>query len=1000
MIGKGCFFLVGEINYKQLFCVQGKKMMKIKGGLGLWSVVLAAGLAFFGDVQGNVAGSVIAGRSDVTASGGVAGSDVQGGAINNSRIRVKFTFGGAAWAAADGATVKSNTAKSSAADGNEQAAEMAAEAAEPETFDYKTVSSKLAEIEAEIRQDNFTRQTLDDASAFLAQQDTKLDQFIHDIEKNSKYAEESLAALGEAPAEGMSEDPAMAEMRSKYTALVNNYKSRMSEANLLKVEISRISSIIAEARSRIIIGNLVAEQNVIISPQNFVTAISDAAVFFWQIAMSPIEWYKGLSDEERDSVAHSWWYVLLVLTVVLSIGLFIRQYIIRHWGYGHTEDYPRYGQKIVVAVITAIAYGVIPSLLIGGCLLWQLTNVSLTHSKFGVVLANVLYYSLYITLIRALARVTLAPWNGRWRLFNISDERAERVFAATTLSIILLGAAACIRRIAGYFEASDALVLLLEVAGDAIKAFVIILMTSRILGQIKRKSADEETPEPEPEDGRLIDGAVDEGALDNPDLAAGEKSSGEKAAGQTEIVIIEKGEKSSGEKAEDDDSAKGKKEAAAVKKESAAVASSQAAAAEKSAPADKNAAGIAIGSAEDEEAEKMPLSSKIIISTTLFALITFGVSLFGYPELATFIFNRFIASVLFVGAFVIVRRFISDLIRRSIVFWIKTFKMRKRLLSKADLLMTLFVTPLLLLFLAYSLLVLWGIPGAFMVQAAKKLMFGFKVGGINISLISIITGLAVFVISLMLMRMMKKRLANNLLNRINMDEGIRHSLISGFSFTGIIISAILAIVAMGIDLSNLAVIAGALSVGIGFGLQDVIKNLVSGIILLFERPFKVGDWVLIGGEEGKIKQINIRSTEVETFNKASVIIPNATLISSSLTNLTHGNNWQRQSVLVGVSYDSDADQVTRLLLECARSCKKVMRVPAPYVLFKNFGESSLDFELRFYVSDIWSGWQASSDIRYEILRRFRDENINIAYPQIVVHQGSEDTSVKGWQTNV
>ena len=988
-------------------------MMKIKGGLGLWSVVLAAGLAFFGDVQGNVAGSgvaasgvaadgnvagsdvagksgvaagsdvaggVIAGRSgvaagSVAASGGVAASgDVQGGAINNSRIRVKFTFGGAAWAAADGATVKSNTAKSSAADDNGQAAEMAAEAAEPETFDYKTVSSKLAEIEAEIRQDNFTRQTLDDASAFLAQQDTKLDQFIHDIEKNSKYAEESLAALGEAPAEGMSEDPAMAEMRSKYTALVNNYKSRMSEANLLKVEISRISSIIAEARSRIIIGNLVAEQNVIISPQNFVTAISDAAVFFWQIAMSPIEWYKGLSDEERDSVAHSWWYVLLVLTVVLSIGLFIRQYIIRHWGYGHTEDYPRYGQKIVVAVITAIAYGVIPSLLIGGCLLWQLTNVSLTHSKFGVVLANVLYYSLYITLIRALARVTLAPWNGRWRLFNISDERAERVFAATTLSIILLGAAACIRRIAGYFEASDALVLLLEVAGDAIKAFVIILMTSRILGQIKRKSADEETPEPEPEDGRLIDGAVDEGALDNPDLAAGEKSSGEKAAGQTEIVIIEKGEKSSGEKAEDDDSAKGKKEAAGAKKESAAVASSQAAAAEKSAPADKNAAGIAIGSAEDEEAEKMPLSSKIIISTTLFALITFGVSLFGYPELATFIFNRFIASVLFVGAFVIVRRFISDLIRRSIVFWIKTFKMRKRLLSKADLLMTLFVTPLLLLFLAYSLLVLWGIPGAFMLQAAKK--------------------------PLMLMRMMKKRLANNLLNRINMDEGIRHSLISGFSFTGIIISAILAIVAMGIDLSNLAVIAGALSVGIGFGLQDVIKNLVSGIILLFERPFKVGDWVLIGGEEGKIKQINIRSTEVETFNKASVIIPNATLISSSLTNLTHGNNWQRQSVLVGVSYDSDADQVTRLLLECARSCKKVMRVPAPYVLFKNFGESSLDFELRFYVSDIWSGWQASSDIRYEILRRFRDENINIAYPQIVVHQGSEDTSVKGWQTNV
>lgn len=411
-------------------------------------------------------------------------------------------------------------------------------------------------------------------------------------------------------------------------------------------------------------------------------------------------------------------------------------------------------------------------------------------------------------------------------------------------------------------------------------------------------------------------------------------------------------------------------------------------------------AGSAAALLADDEPENMSLSSKIIVFTTIFAVLTFGISLFGYPELATFIFNRFIASVLFIGAFVIVRRFISDLLRRSIVFWIKTFKLRKQLLSKADFLMTLLVTPLLVLFLIYSLLTLWGMPGAFMLQAVKKLVFGFKVGGINISLISIVTGLLVFLISLTLVKMMKNRLSNNLLNRINMDEGIKHSLISGFSFTGFIISAILAIVAMGVDLSNLAVIAGALSVGIGFGLQDVIKNLVSGIILLFERPFKVGDWVLIGGEEGKIKQINIRSTEVETFNKASVIIPNATLISSSLTNLTHGNNWQRQTIAVGVSYDSDAEQVTKLLLECARSCKKVMKVPAPYVLFKNFGESSLDFELRIYVSDIWSGWSAGSDVRYEILRRFREANINIAYPQIVVHQGSEDTSVKGWQTNV
>ena len=880
-------------------------------------------------------------------------------------------------------------------------------------FDYKTVSGQLEEIEKSIRKKQFTRQSLDDAAAFLTQQEIVIEFAAKGIEKNSKYVQDALNALGPEPAEGENEDPAIAEMRSKYTAVMNNYKNRLIEANLLKTEMARLNSIISEARSRIIIGNLVAEQNVLIAPHNFFTAIGDAAVFFWEIAISPVEWYRGLSAEERENVYHGGWYVLLILGLALSFGLFLRRYIINKWGYGHTEDYPRYGQKIVVAVITAIAYGVIPSLLIGGCLLWQLTNETLTQSKFGVVLANVLYYSLYVTLIRALARVTLAPWNGRWRLFNISDERAERVFAATTLSLILLGAVGCIRQIAAYFEASEALTLLLEVAGDAIKAFVIILMTSRILGRIRNRGAgDEENEEESRGDGAGGNGGSATGSSStttgNSGSATGSSStttgnsgsatgSGNSTTGTAGEGTVGTGTTKGAVGSAAGGSATGS--GSSITGMAAAAVNGTAVASEKivtSAPT----AGSAAALLADDEPENMSLSSKIIVFTTIFAVLTFGISLFGYPELATFIFNRFIASVLFIGAFVIVRRFISDLLRRSIVFWIKTFKLRKQLLSKADFLMTLLVTPLLVLFLIYSLLTLWGMPGAFMLQAVKKLVFGFKVGGINISLISIVTGLLVFLISLTLVKMMKNRLSNNLLNRINMDEGIKHSLISGFSFTGFIISAILAIVAMGVDLSNLAVIAGALSVGIGFGLQDVIKNLVSGIILLFERPFKVGDWVLIGGEEGKIKQINIRSTEVETFNKASLIIPTATLISSSLTSLTHGNNWQRQTIAVVVSYDSDAEQVTKLLLECARSCKKVMKVPAPYVLFKNFGESSLDFELRIYVSDIWSGWSAGSDVRYEILRRFREANINIAYPQIVVHQGSEDTSVKGWQTNV
>lgn len=766
-------------------------------------------------------------------------------------------------------------------------------------FDFKRVTAALETTEAMVKKGEFTRQSLDEALTFLSETDVALDAAIKNIEKESKYAQNALNAIGEAPQEGESEDASIAEMREKYVTAVSAYKNKIIEANLLKTEISRLNALISETRSRVLIGNLVAEQNALIAPNTFWKAFADAAVFFWEVVKSPVVWYGELSEEGRKALFSKGWYVLLILGFALSFGLFLRGFIIRKWGYRHTDEMPRYGQKVLVACITALAYGVIPSLMIGGCLLWQITNETLIHSKFGVVLASVLYYSLYITLTRAAVRVVLAPWNGRWRLFNISDERAEKVFRAATFSIILWGVVACLQNIASYFEVSKELTLLLEVNMDAIKAFAIIWVTASVFGEIKPKALDKA------------------------------------AEAETE-------------------------------------------------PAET--------SANDEE-EGVSFSVKVLVCVSLFSLATFGVSLFGYPDLASFIFNSFFASILMGGVFVVAKKVISDLLRRSIVFWIKTFRMRKKLLSKADFLMSLLITPILVMLLIYSLLRLWGVPASFMLYGIKKLVFGFQVGGIQISLVAIVAGLLVFLISLTLTKVFRNRLSNSLLNRINMDEGIKHSLVSGVTFTGFIISVILAVAAMGVDLSNLAFIAGALSVGIGFGLQDVIKNLVSGIIILFERPFKVGDWVILGGEEGKIKQINIRSTELETFTRRSVIIPNATLISSSLVNLTHGNNWQRQAIAVGVSYDSDAELVTKLLLECVKSSKKVVKVPQPYVVFKDFGASSLDFEIRFYVSDIWSGWSASSDIRYEILRRFREENINIAFPQIVVHKGGDDPSV-------
>lgn len=402
------------------------------------------------------------------------------------------------------------------------------------------------------------------------------------------------------------------------------------------------------------------------------------------------------------------------------------------------------------------------------------------------------------------------------------------------------------------------------------------------------------------------------------------------------------------------------------------------------------------GDTVDEAADnKARAALRTIFLSVIFAFAVIGISLFGYPRLAAYIINRFLFSVLIVGAFIIVRQALFELIKRILLltFWTKTLRVRHQLIEKIDFWINITLNPIFVILAVLILLSLWGVSTDILLQSVKKIFLGFQIGGVEISLLSILLGIAVFFISITLVRIARRKLFDNVLQHMEIEDGIRHSLASGFGFVGYLLATVIAIAVMGGDLSNIALVAGALSVGIGLGLQNIVNNFVSGIILLFERPIKVGDWVIIGGEEGRIKQINIRSTEVETFKKSSVIIPNATLLSSSVTNLTHGNNWSRQSLTVGVAYGTDPVKVTNVLLECAKAHKRVLKNPAPYVLFKDFGDSSLVFELRCYTNDIWTGWNITSDLRYEIDRRFKEEGIEIPFPQMVVHRGGEISEI-------
>jgi len=396
-------------------------------------------------------------------------------------------------------------------------------------------------------------------------------------------------------------------------------------------------------------------------------------------------------------------------------------------------------------------------------------------------------------------------------------------------------------------------------------------------------------------------------------------------------------------------------------------------------------------SSESESDEKRAIAFRINVLTAIVAFGTFGVALFGYPNMSAYILNRYIFSAILFGLFLFARRFLCELIRRIFLvgLWGRSFRARRSLLIRINFVLSFFISPILGLLFVFVLLNLWGFSSDFLKHIAKKLLFGFDVGGIRISLVAIIFGVLTFMVCSSLVKIFRRHLMQNAFTHLEIDEGIRHSLDSFINFIGMVLAVLLAIMVMGGNLTNLTVIAGALSVGIGFGLQNVINNFVSGIIILFERPFKVGDWVNIAGEEGKIKQINIRSTELETFKKTSVIVPNATLLSSSVINMTHDNNWTRVNVSVGVAYGSDVEKVRDILIECALKNPKVLKRPAPYVIFQNFGASSLDFDLRCYSDNIWEGWIIPSELRFAINKRFNEEGIEIPFQQIVIHQADK-----------
>ncbi|HUL12562.1 MAG TPA: DUF3772 domain-containing protein [Methylococcaceae bacterium] len=287
----------------------------------------------------------------------------------------------------------------------------------------------------------------------------------------------------------------------------------------------------------------------------------------------------------------------------------------------------------------------------------------------------------------------------------------------------------------------------------------------------------------------------------------------------------------------------------------------------------------------------------------------------------------------------------------------------------------------------FAFLVLWGAGREDLSAWLYSAFFGFKLGNITFSLSDLLLAVLLFAVLLTATRLLQRALEQRIFPRTRLDVGIRHSIRSAVGYLGFTLAAAVAVSTVGIDLSNIAIIAGALSVGIGFGLQNIVNNFVSGLVLLIERPIKAGDWVVVGDYQGYVRKISVRATEIATFDRASVFIPNSSLISAPVMNRTYADTVGRVVLPFTLAHGTDAKRVRGLVLDIAKAHPEVRHTPPPSVSFKGFGENALHLELIAFINDVDKVGIVNSDLCFEIDDTFHKEGIHTPFPQRDVHLG-------------
>lgn len=372
--------------------------------------------------------------------------------------------------------------------------------------------------------------------------------------------------------------------------------------------------------------------------------------------------------------------------------------------------------------------------------------------------------------------------------------------------------------------------------------------------------------------------------------------------------------------------------------------------------------------------------ARLALVVAVFSSIVF--SLIGYATLGSHLHSAISTTCLLIGIALLLHRLVADLLEAAASPNSPSGKWVRRSLGLApdtslrgQYLVLLVFDAALILLLSIAIPATWNVDTDAIMDGFGQLLRGVKVGGVTISLGNVGMAIVAFFVCMLLARLVRGIVRDRVLPTVDAPLPLRQSIDAGLNYAGVMIAILVGIGALGVDFTNLAIVLGALSVGIGLGLQNIANNVISGVILLVERPIKAGDWVTVNGHEGFVRRINIRATEIETFQRTHVIVPNSLFLQNPVVNRTYSDTSSRIEIKLTVPIGTDVNAMEAILREAALGHARVLRVPAPIVRFVKVASSGLDFELFVFVARLEDRLIVTNDLNRALLQKLIENKI-------------------------